>query len=47
VFDDETGLGTVTITDYAQGTLGDVVFLELPTVGTDMAQGGKFVSHCG
>lgn len=28
---------TVGITDYAQGELGDVVFIELPEVGTEMA----------
>ncbi|TFL06538.1 glycine cleavage H-protein-domain-containing protein [Pterulicium gracile] len=38
-FDDETGLGTVTITDYAQKSLGDVVFVELPSVGTEVSQG--------
>ena len=30
---DEEGVYFVGITDYAQGELGDVVFLELPTVG--------------
>ncbi len=30
---------TVGITDYAQGQLGDVVFVELPTVGTVVAAG--------
>jgi glycine cleavage system H protein len=28
------GVATVGITDYAQGELGDVVYLELPEVGT-------------
>jgi glycine cleavage system H protein len=32
-FDDETGVGTVSITDYAQKSLGDVVFVELPEKG--------------
>jgi len=27
------------ITDHAQGELGDIVFVELPAVGTDVAQG--------
>jgi glycine cleavage system H protein len=31
---DEDGVYTVGITDYAQGELGDVVFVELPDVGT-------------
>jgi glycine cleavage system H protein len=29
----EGGVATVGITDYAQGQLGDVVFVELPSVG--------------
>ena len=35
----ENGVGTVGITDYAQGQLGDVVFVELPQVGRALAQG--------
>lgn len=30
---------TVGVTDYAQGQLGDVVFVELPTAGTILRQG--------
>ena len=30
---DEDGIYQVGITDYAQGELGDVVFIELPEVG--------------
>jgi len=30
----EGAIGTVGITEYAQGELGDVVFVELPQVGT-------------
>lgn len=30
----ENGTATVGITDYAQGELGDIVFVELPRVGT-------------
>ena len=30
---DESGVYQVGITDYAQGELGDVVYVELPTVG--------------
>ena len=29
---------TVGITDYAQGTLGDITFIELPEVGVEVAQ---------
>ena len=32
---------TVGITDYAQGQLGDVVFVEVPEAGTDVAKGGE------
>jgi glycine cleavage system H protein len=32
----------VGITDYAQGELGDVVFVELPEVGVEVEQGGVF-----
>lgn len=44
VFDDSTSIGTVSITDYAQSSLGDVVFVELPSVGTEVKQGGE-ASH--
>ncbi len=30
---DESGMATVGISDYAQGALGDVVFVELPAIG--------------
>ncbi len=33
--------GTMGITDYAQSQLGDVVYLELPEVGTQVTQFGK------
>ncbi len=33
-------VATVGITDYAQEQLGDVVFVELPDVGTELGQGG-------
>src|SRR5215467_16394567 len=34
--------GKVGITDYAQKQLGDVVYLELPAVGTKLSQGQSF-----
>jgi glycine cleavage system H protein len=34
--------GTVGITDYAQGELGDVVFVELPAAGKVVKQGDPF-----
>lgn len=39
VFDGDSGVATIGITDYAQGELGDVVFLELPEVGATVAKG--------
>ena len=34
----EESVGKVGITDYAQGELGDIVFVELPEVGTEVRQ---------
>ena len=34
--------GKVGITDYAQKQLGDVVFVELPAIGTKLTQGQSF-----
>jgi glycine cleavage system H protein len=34
----EGDLGTVGITDYAQDQLGDIVYLDLPSVGTQVKQ---------
>ena len=36
--------GTVGITDYAQNSLGDIVFVELPKVGTSVEAGKVFGS---
>jgi glycine cleavage system H protein len=33
---------TIGITDYAQQSLGDIVFVELPKVGTELAAGKTF-----
>jgi glycine cleavage system H protein len=35
---DEAGVFQVGITDYAQGELGDVVYVELPSVGSTFAR---------
>ena len=35
---------TVGITDYAQSQLGDIVFVELPEVGSSLTQGAGFGS---
>ncbi|NOY88007.1 MAG: glycine cleavage system protein GcvH [FCB group bacterium] len=34
----EDKIATIGITDYAQGELGDIVFIELPTVGEELTQ---------
>ena len=36
--------GTIGITDHAQNSLGDIVFVELPKVGTDITAGQTFGS---
>lgn len=37
----EGDTGTVGISDYAQGQLGDVVFVELPSIGKALSKGGE------
>lgn len=39
---DEAGVYYIGITDYAQGELGDIVFVELPGVGDQLEQGATF-----
>jgi glycine cleavage system H protein len=36
------GTGTIGITDFAQQELGDVVFVELPAIGTEVSPGQAF-----
>lgn len=38
----ESGIATIGITDYAANELGDVVFVELPAVGTELSQFAPF-----
>ena len=38
----EDGRVRIGITDYAQDALGDVVFVQIPDVGTRVAQGDSF-----
>jgi len=38
----EGEVGWIGVTDYAQGELGDVVFVELPAVGSKLEQGKSF-----
>ena len=40
----EVGAGKVGITDYAQNTLGDIVFVDLPKVGATIEKGKVFGS---
>ena len=38
----EGNTGTVGITDYAQGELGDIIYIDVTTVGNDVAAGDAF-----
>ncbi len=38
------GTGEIGLTDYAQGHLSDIVYVELPEVGASVAQGASFGS---
>ncbi len=38
---EEDGTATIGITDYAQGQLGDVVYVELPEVGRELGMGDE------
>lgn len=38
----DDGNATIGISDHAQSQLGDVIFVELPAVGTALTAGGKF-----
>jgi glycine cleavage system H protein len=40
----DVGAGKVGITDYAQNTLGDIVFVDLPKVGATVEKGKVFGS---
>ena len=40
----DAGAGKVGITDYAQDTLGDIVFVDLPKVGSKVEKGKVFGS---
>jgi glycine cleavage system H protein len=35
-------VATIGVTEYAQGELGDIVFIELPDVGAEVKQMGRF-----
>jgi glycine cleavage system H protein len=38
----EGNTGTVGVTDYAQGELGDIIYIDVTTVGSDVAMGDTF-----
>jgi glycine cleavage system H protein len=38
----EGNVGTIGITEYAQGELGDIVFIELPSIGKKIEAGQAF-----
>jgi len=38
----EDGVGVLGITDYAQGELGDIIFVEMPDAGVRVASGDPF-----
>ena len=38
----EDDIATIGITEYAQGELGDIVYIELPTVGDSFNRGDSF-----
>jgi glycine cleavage system H protein len=40
----EGNQATIGITDYAQNSLGDIVFVELPKVGDELSAGKTFGS---
>ena len=40
----EDGLARVGLTDYAQDQLGDIVYVELPSVGAHIQQGAVFAT---
>lgn len=42
VLDNEDGTYTIGLTDYAVEQLGDIVFLELPEIGTEFKKGETF-----
>jgi glycine cleavage system H protein len=39
---DESGVVQIGLTDYAQGELGDIVYIELPSVGTSFGRRDVF-----
>lgn len=44
IYENEINIYTVGLTDYAVEQLGDIVFLELPEVGTEFKKGETFAT---
>lgn len=44
LLDNENGTFTIGLTDYAVEQLGDIVFLELPEIGTEFQKGETFAA---
>ena len=44
IYEDENNIYTAGLTDYAVEQLGDIVFLELPEVGTEFKKGETFAT---
>lgn len=42
--DIDEGVATIGISEYAQSSLGDITFIELPAVGDEVEQFGEFAS---
>lgn len=42
-YDSDSGIGTMSISDYAQESLGQVAFVELPNVGLEVKQEGPYL----
>ena len=42
-YDDATNEGVLGITDHAQNSLGDVVYLEMPEVQQEVSKGGTYL----
>ena len=44
IYEEEDGIYTVGLTDYAVEQLGDIVFLELPETGVEFKKGETFAT---
>lgn len=44
IYEEEDGIYTIGLTDYAVEQLGDIVFLELPEIGVEFKKGETFAT---